>query len=373
MTEFVRELFQKTPDYRILTQRAIREKYIEFTGALSLNNEQKSLLKEIVQILVVEMISNEEEKLKEKEDEMKSRKTVSTKKKRSLSQKKRLSAQEATKAVLDSDPTFDYEEEEEEESCGWPSNLSPDKKKRKRLAAATTEIGVAREDAGKAKKERYEKEGKSVTKSNKHSNNFQKIRYQSKGQGHGQVEGHDRLKSEKTMMVEKREVAEADVERKKKKKMTPPELQKMKKIDNRQVNIKDETMLKKPGFDDLVKHLEKVARVCGVLPVGRNYKKTFEEFKTSKEKAEKIKTLLRSAGMTGSFSIKNAESLRMKKEVEELSKECIQITSQGRGHRNVYSIYSRHTYDPKPKKVVTPIREKLLNLKGIVDSEESDS
>ena len=48
------------------------------------------------------------------------------------------------------------------------------------------------------------------------------------------------------------------------------------------------------------RRLEKIARSCGILPVGKNYKTTFEGCQTSKERSDKLVQLLREAGMKGS-------------------------------------------------------------------------
>lgn len=51
--------------------------------------------------------------------------------------------------------------------------------------------------------------------------------------------------------------------------------------------------------DSRVKNLERIARACGALPVGLNYRKAFNNCTTAKERIARIHALLRDAGMTG--------------------------------------------------------------------------
>ena len=48
-----------------------------------------------------------------------------------------------------------------------------------------------------------------------------------------------------------------------------------------------------------LKYMEKVARHCGVLPVGKKYKTVFGDCYSDQDKIKKVKELLTEAGMTG--------------------------------------------------------------------------
>lgn len=50
-----------------------------------------------------------------------------------------------------------------------------------------------------------------------------------------------------------------------------------------------------------VKKLEKIARACGILPVGRHYRLMFEHCRDNKARKAKLTQMLRDAGMTGDW------------------------------------------------------------------------
>ncbi|ESO00391.1 hypothetical protein HELRODRAFT_175808 [Helobdella robusta] len=72
-----------------------------------------------------------------------------------------------------------------------------------------------------------------------------------------------------------------------------------------------------------LKYYEKIARHCRLLPVGARYKATFEFCSNEKDKIEKIKTILKNAGMTGRISMEEAEKLKLRQEAAELNTDNI--------------------------------------------------
>ncbi|XP_046581832.1 HIRA-interacting protein 3-like isoform X2 [Haliotis rubra] len=96
---------------------------------------------------------------------------------------------------------------------------------------------------------------------------------------------------------------------------------------------------------------------------------------TDAAKIYKIKEILRSRGMQGAPSMKKAEILKLKKEAAELDTDNI-ISESGRApRRKVQSRYKKRglTPSPSPQKKMTPLKMRLAGLKGIIDSEGSDS
>jgi len=53
------------------------------------------------------------------------------------------------------------------------------------------------------------------------------------------------------------------------------------------------------GEERRVKQLEKIARAAGILPVGLNYRRTFMDCTTMRQKEARLHEMLRDAGMHG--------------------------------------------------------------------------
>jgi hypothetical protein len=126
-----------------------------------------------------------------------------------------------------------------------------------------------------------------------------------------------------------------------------------------------------------IRRLEKIARACGVLPVGSNYRRTFEDCKTMKQREIRLRQLLREAGMIGIPSMKAAEKLKLKKEAEELNMANI-IVSEGRSRRSVHTLYCKSLPPPTSpvrelSSSLTPPRHHFAKLRGIIDSDSSSN
>lgn len=123
--------------------------------------------------------------------------------------------------------------------------------------------------------------------------------------------------------------------------------------------------------DEAVKKLEKIARACGALPVGKHYKLAFENCRNNKERAKKLKQMLIDAGLTGTFTMKSVETLKLKREAAELLCESSRISgsimSEGRGRRSASN--SKDMSTPKAA-TIDSAKRSFSRLKGIVDSEE---
>ncbi|XP_067681396.1 serine-rich adhesin for platelets-like [Haliotis asinina] len=124
--------------------------------------------------------------------------------------------------------------------------------------------------------------------------------------------------------------------------------------------------------DSQLTQLRKICRCAGIIL--RNSVELLG-CDTDAAKIYKIKEILRSRGMQGAPSMKKAEILKLKKEAAELDTDNI-ISESGRApRRKVQSRYKKRglTPSPSPQKKMTPLKMRLAGLKGIIDSEGSDS
>ncbi|XP_061196799.1 nucleolar protein dao-5-like [Saccostrea echinata] len=115
-----------------------------------------------------------------------------------------------------------------------------------------------------------------------------------------------------------------------------------------------------------VKELRKICRAVGILVTNTRH---LSGCTTENQKINKLKQLLREAGMEGRPSMKKVEEVRLMKEAAELDTHNI-LKVEGRGKRKVNSLFSRSDNSPKVK--ATPPREKFSRLRDIIDSDSSD-
>ncbi|XP_071093820.1 nucleolar protein dao-5-like [Haliotis cracherodii] len=128
----------------------------------------------------------------------------------------------------------------------------------------------------------------------------------------------------------------------------------------------------KRGDNSQLTQLRRICRCAGIF-----LRNTVELLgcDTDDSKIYKIKEILRTKGMQGAPSMKKAEILKLKKEAAELDTDNI-ISDSGRApRRKVQSRYKKRglTPSPSPQKKMTPLKMRLAGLKGIIDSEGSDS
>lgn len=115
-----------------------------------------------------------------------------------------------------------------------------------------------------------------------------------------------------------------------------------------------------------VKELRKICRAVGIVVTNARH---MAGCSSDNQKINKLKQLLREAGMEGRPSMKKVEEVRLMKEAAELDTQNI-LKTEGRGKRRVNSLFSRS--DDSPKVKVTPVREKFSRLRDIIDSDSSD-
>ncbi|GAB1603830.1 uncharacterized protein LOC115224772 [Argonauta hians] len=127
-----------------------------------------------------------------------------------------------------------------------------------------------------------------------------------------------------------------------------------------------------PSATEESSQLKLLRKICNAAQIFVNYKREFQDLKTDKEKCERLKGKLKEAGMEGRPSLKAAKRVRLLREASELNKDNIISHDSGRTRRKRKDFFSVST---SPLKTVQcrPNSDLYENLKGIVDSERSES
>ncbi|KAK3611688.1 hypothetical protein CHS0354_034353 [Potamilus streckersoni] len=122
----------------------------------------------------------------------------------------------------------------------------------------------------------------------------------------------------------------------------------------------------KKSQNKTVEHLKRICKASGIFLRG---KKSLKDCTTEKEMIERMKEILKEAGMEGKPTLEKAEELRLMTEAAELDTGNILSEKSAVGKRKVQSLFARRAASP------SPVKESAFtgfsHLKDLVDSDAS--